>query len=79
MSLPEVLNLDYKTYAEFCQYIHILESRERMIQNDIAAYPHITDKKRKELHKDLYKTAFPDELNEVEVIKTDQLLIKLKR
>lgn len=79
MGLSEVLNLDYSTYSEFCQYIPILENQERLIAYDVSAYPHIKDNKRNEIFKQVKNIAWPDDLQEHEVIRTDQILIKLNK
>ena len=66
-------------FAEFSKYIPIISAQERLALNTVAAYPNLKNKKQKELHESLFETAFPEELDEREVIQTDQMLLKLKR
>lgn len=79
MSLNEVMEMSYSMFAEFSKYIPIISAQERLALNTVAAYPNLKNKKKKELHESLFKTAFPEELDEREVIQTDQMLLKLKR
>jgi hypothetical protein len=79
MNLLDVFNLPYDVFTEFCQYIGIIENQERLVMNDVSAYPHIKEKQRSEIHKKVYSMAYPDALDEREVLTTDQAFIKLNR
>jgi alpha-mannosidase len=80
MSLIEVLTMDYSMFKEYMGLIPILDAQERIINNNVASYPHLKEKKRKEVFNELEKLATPHELlNESDVVKTDQMLLKLQR
>jgi hypothetical protein len=79
MSIIDVLNMPFDEFAEYETYISIIEARERLASMDCAAYPHSGDKNRKEIHKKLWRVAFPSELDTREVLTTDQMMIELSR
>lgn len=79
MSLVDVLNMDACEFNDFEKYISIIEARERLVSMDCVAYPHMSDKARKDAHKKIWKAAFPSELDNREVLTTDQMMIELSR
>lgn len=78
-SISDVLNMSHSDFIEFERYISVIEARERLVSMDCAAYPHTSDKGRKESHKKIWKRAFPSELDSREVLTTDQMMIELSR
>lgn len=78
-SIVDVLNMPYSDFVEFEKYISIIEARERLVLMDCSAYPHTSDRGRKESHKKIWKRAFPSELDNREVLTTDQMMIELSR
>lgn len=79
MSLSEVLAMPLDDFSNYYTYIPIIESQDRLINYDVSAYPHLKDKTRKENYDKVFKTAYPDELDNREILTTDQAFIKLTR
>jgi len=79
MGLMDVLNLPYEMFNEFCRYITVIENQERLVDNDVSSYPHINPKDRDKIYKEVFKKAYPEQLDDREVLTTDQAFIKLSK
>lgn len=66
-------------FFKYYKYIDPIENQERLIDNDVASYPHLKASTRTEIHGKIFSRAYVDELDTKEVLTTDQLFIKLNR
>jgi hypothetical protein len=78
-SINDVLDMPHSDFIMYERYIEIIEARERLIAMDCAAYPHTSDRARKESHKKIWKKAFPSELDGRQVLTTDQMMVELSK
>jgi len=69
----EVLDMELRTFNHLVKCMEVNEARERLINMEISAYPHLKKESQDKLHKKVYKLAIPSELRANKAVKVEDL------
>lgn len=79
LTYDQVMELPAEAGFELWKLVDVIEAQEALISMNVSAYPHMKVSDARELHKSIYKKAYPKIFESRKAISTEDLARVLSR